>query len=132
MWLEKIIEAKQAQRISTKAISERTKSRIPEQTITRILTRKTQTPRIDTVLEIGEAVGLSVEDLFAETISVVGGKTLSALQAEFDALKEENERLIAEHAVIKKEKTLLEERIERLRSTNEELTEQVIMLLKKK
>lgn len=82
MWLERIIDAKQRQNISTKTMSE--KSRIPENTIKRILTKKTENPYIDTVLSLGEAVGLSAIELFSETTAVLGDSNLVTLQKELE------------------------------------------------
>ena len=102
MWREKIIEAKKAKNITTKMMSE--KVMLPEPTITRILSGKTPTPRIDTVLWLGEAVGLSATELFAESTSVLGNKSLSQLEeelakanAEISALTEENAELRAKN-----------------------------------
>ena len=91
MWKEKIIEAKKAHNITTKMMSE--KVRLPEQTITRILTGKTATPRIDTVLDLGASVGLSALELFAETTSFLGDKKLAELQTEVERLTVEKEAL---------------------------------------
>ena len=96
MWREKIIEAKKANKITTKAMSE--KVRLPEQTITRILSGKTATPRIDTVLDLGAAVGLSATELFAETASFLGDKHIAELHEELDRAKARIEELIKENA----------------------------------
>ena len=102
MWLERIIDAKQRQNISTKTMSER--SRIPENTIKRILTKKTENPYIDTVLSLGAAVGLSAMELFSETTVVLGDSNLVTLQKELDqanatvlSLSEEVARLTDEN-----------------------------------
>ena len=119
MWREKIIEAKKAKNISTKMMSE--KVRLPEQTITRILSGKTATPRIDTVLDLGASVGLSPRELFSDTTSVLGDKnlimlqeeleqanaTLTALQNEFALLSKENTDLKVENVTLKSEVDLL-------------------------
>lgn len=82
MWREKITEAKKAKSITTKMMSE--KVRLPEQTITRILSGKTEAPRIDTVLDLGASVGLSPWELFCETTAVLSDKNMSLLQEELD------------------------------------------------
>lgn len=82
MWREKIIDAKKTNNITTKLMSE--KVRLPEQTITRILSGKTATPRIDTVLDLGASVGLSPQELFSDTTAVLSDKNLSLLQEELD------------------------------------------------
>ena len=92
MWRDRIIEAKKAQGITCKQMAEKIKT-LPEETIRRILTGKTQTPRVDTVLEMGAAVGLSPYEIFVETTSYLGGESFEALQAERDALADENKEL---------------------------------------
>lgn len=113
MWREKIIEAKKSLGISTKTMSER--MHLPEQTITRILSGKTPTPRIDTVLELGAAVGLSAHEIFEETTSVVSDKSIVTLQTELDALKIEYDRVIAENAILKDKNIFLHEKVESLK-----------------
>ena len=124
MWREQIIEAKKAKGITTKMMSE--KVRLPEQTITRILSGKTATPRIDTVLDLGASVGLSAWELFSETTSVLGDKNLTmlqeeldcanaaltALQAEFASLSEETTNLKVENVTLKAENNLLKQTLE--------------------
>lgn len=124
MWREKIIEAKKAKNITTKMMSE--KVRLPDQTITRILSGKTETPRIDTVLDLGAAVGLSAWELFSETTSVLGDKNLitlqedldqanaalSALQAEFASLSEETTDLRLKNVTLQAENDLLKMKLE--------------------
>ena len=83
MWLERIIEAKKTQNITTKAMAEKVK--LPEDTIARILSGKTKDPRLETVMRLGAAVGLNAWEIFAETGTVVGDKNLAELQAELDA-----------------------------------------------
>lgn len=83
MWLERIIEAKKTQSITTKAMAEKVK--LPEDTIARILSGKTKDPRLETVMRLGAAVGLNAWEIFAETGTVVGDKNLAELQAELDA-----------------------------------------------
>lgn len=133
MWLDKIIEAKQTAKISTKTMSERTASNIPVDTITRILTKKTKTPRIDTVLELGEAVGLSASELFAETTAVVSDSNTAAMQAEIDALKTEADALRTESDFLRAEierltaeNLLLKEKNEKLRDKNDTLKDEII------
>lgn len=119
MWRDKIIEAKKANNITTKMMSE--KVLLPEVTINRILQGKTGAPRIDTVLNLGEAVGLSAPELFAEATSYLWDKNLatlqeeldqanaalSALQAEFASLSEENTNLKVNNVTIQAENDLL-------------------------
>lgn len=124
MWREMIIEAKKSKNITTKMMSERV--RLPEQTIARILSGKTETPRIDTVLDLGAAVGLSPRELFSETTAVLGDNNLttlhekldkanaalSALQSEFASLSEENTALKVKNVALQAENDMLHIKLE--------------------
>lgn len=133
MWLDKIIEAKESKKMSTKMMSDKTSSHIPPETITRILARKTKTPRIDTILELGESVGLSASELFAETTAVLVDGNLSALQAENEAVKAEASALRSEVELLRAERDanaaeilILKEKIETLREKVDALKDEII------
>lgn len=96
MWRERVIETRKVKGITIKMMSENTRSNIPVETITRILNEKTADPRISTVLEVGESVGLAPWELFAETADLIAYQGFLALQAEVDALKAEVETLKAD------------------------------------
>ena len=114
MWRERIIEAKKALKISTETISKRT-LHIPERTIIRLLNGETDNPRIDTVLEIGAAVGLSPQDLFCETNWVLGDKDLATLQAELEVVKTERDLLETQNSMLNDKVTTLNKEIEFLK-----------------
>lgn len=90
MWLEKVIEAKKAQGLSAKTMSDRSFLHLTERTIARILNRETKVPKIDTILDLGATVGLSAHQLFAETDLVPLDRE------EVDKLKSEIKELNAE------------------------------------
>ena len=132
MWLDRIIEAKKENNITTKMMSERV--HIPEPTITRILKGKTEFPRIDTVLMLGEAVGLSAMELFAETTSFLGDKNIVALQEEIDVANATVEALRTEIVALSEENTNLKVKNVALAAENDmirmklEHTEEIISL----
>lgn len=113
MWLDKILDAKKTQNITVKMMT--AKCCLPEETITRILTRKTKNPRIDTILSLGASVGLSALELFAETTLVVSDKNLETLQDEIELLKVDYERVLSENAVLADKNATLKEKIEILK-----------------
>ena len=112
MWREKIIETRKAKNITIKMMSERTASHIPEETITRILKGKTEFPRIDTVLELGQAVGLSPWQLFEETTSVLGDINITKQQEEIDTLNARNNLLEAQVCSMTTEIELLKKEVQ--------------------
>ena len=101
MWRERIVATRKAKGITIKTMAERTPSHMSAEAITRILNEKTDDPRISTVLALGEAVGLSPWELFAEPTALVAYQSLLTLQAEIDDLKAEREALAAENADLK-------------------------------
>ena len=115
MWLERIKQAKAARGITTKEMADH--MRLPKETITRILNGKTKNPYITTVLQMGEAVGLSEWEIFTETGTVIGSASLKELQDELDDTKAqlelvriacdvketENAALLAEISLLKME-----------------------------
>ena len=101
MWRERVIATRKAKGITIKMMAERTPDHLSAETITRILNETTSDPRISTVLEVGEAVGLSPWELFAETADLIAYQSYLTLQAEVDRLKAENEALATEAAKLK-------------------------------
>lgn len=99
MWRERINQEKNTLNITYKTMSERILGRIPERTISRILTGETENPRIDTIIELGEAVGLTPKELFADTNVVAAPETLVAT----------SEKLVATTETIVEVKNALEE-----------------------
>lgn len=132
MWRERIIEAKKAKGITIKIMAERTPSHLTVETITRILNEKTDDPRISTVLALGESVGLSPWELFAEPNALMAYQGFVTLQAEVDALKADKEALVAENEAQKNnanEVVVLKAELDRLRLTLEH-KEEIIVLQK--
>lgn len=74
MWLETLKE--KAHGLTPKTISDRTKGHLPERTIIRILNGETAAPRIDTLIELGSALGLTPQEIFADTNFVVATESL--------------------------------------------------------
>ena len=119
MWREKIIEAKKAKGLSTKTMSEKSPSHMPEETITRILNGKTEFPRIDSVLDLCAQVGISPWELFAETTSRISDRSIIAMQEEVDMLKFERDALLRENGVLK-------DKVETQRTQIESLKDEII------
>ncbi len=121
MWRERIIEAKKAKGITIKMMAERTPSHLTVETITRILNEKTDDPRISTVLALGDSVGLSPWELFAEPNALVAYRGVLSLQAEVEDLKAERDALIEENNKLKNEDKELKDKIVATAAENERL-----------
>lgn len=100
MWRDNIIEAKNKLGISTAEMARRSKLGLSEKTISRSLTGKT-TPDLETVFDMGETVGLTPQQIFADTNYLAADPMLlesmkieiEALKAACDVLRDENKAL---------------------------------------
>ena len=87
MWRDNIIDAKNKLGISTTEMARRSKIGLAEKTITRSLAGKT-TPDLETVFDMGETVGLTPQQIFADTNYLAADpKLLEDMKIEIEALK---------------------------------------------
>lgn len=99
MWLDNLKELKKAKGISSKQIAELTN--LPERTVVRIFSGDTPNPYVDTLYRIVAVLDGSLDDVLADSKTVVGNKNLVVLQNEIDSLNTENVMLNAELVVLK-------------------------------
>ena len=106
MWLDNLKELKKKSGMSSKQIADATN--LPERTVARIFSGDTDNPYMDTLRRIVAVLDGSLDDLFAESKTVVGTKDLAVLQAEVD-------RLTAENVILKDKVVALSAEIDLLR-----------------
>ena len=112
MWLENLKELKKKTGMSVKQIAE--KANLPERTVSRIIAGDTDHPRIDTLGLIVDALGITLQDIFADTNVIVATEKLveikeeaEVVEAERDAIAVENDMLKAKNAALTTENELL-------------------------
>lgn len=115
MWNERIIEAKKAQNITPKMMAERTHGHLPERTINRILSGETPNPRIDTIIELGAAVGLTPQELFADTNILAATENLVEIKENANMVEAERDLTIAENEMLKAKVSALTTEVELLK-----------------
>ena len=115
MWLEALKEMKKRSGLSTKQIAEKTD--IPERTVTRIFSGDTDNPYVDTLRRIVAVLGGTLDDVFAESKTVVGGQDLLNAQTELNRLTGENAALVEENKALKDSVQALTAEIDRLQLT---------------
>lgn len=115
MWLDVIIEQKNKLGMSAKEIARKTKMGLSERTVTRILNRESKCPGIASVLDVGEALGLSPLDIFADSTTVLSDRTAAELQKKVDELREERDRLLADNAVLSERVNVLTDKVDTLK-----------------
>ena len=99
MWLENLKELKKAKGMSSKQIAEA--ANLPERTVVRLFSGDTPNPYVDTIYRVVVVLGGSLDDVLADSKSVVGSKSLVTLQCEIDQLRAENRLITADNAVLK-------------------------------
>jgi transcriptional regulator with XRE-family HTH domain len=113
MWLDNLKEMKKKSGMSSKQIAEMTN--LPERTVSRIFSGDTDAPRVDTLRRIVAVLGGSLDEIFAESGSVVANTNLIALQEEVDRLNGEMILIQAENAVLKDKNVALSAEVDLLR-----------------
>lgn len=112
MWIDNLIDLRARRgNPSYKLISE--KSKVPERTVTRVFSRDTENPYLDTVIRIIK-YGLegSVEEVFADTKQVVGDEALVKSQGEAEIVAATNNLLSVENDALKKKVEALSTELE--------------------
>lgn len=115
MWIDNLIDMRARKgNPPYKLISE--KCKVPERTVTRIFSRDTDNPYIDTVIRIIK-YGLegSVEEVFADTKQVVGDDALVKSQGEVEIVAATNDLLSVENDALKKKVEALSTELELLK-----------------
>lgn len=98
MWLDNLKELRKKTGMTVKQIAEQTN--LPERTVSRIFSGDTDAPRVDTLRRMVAVLGGSLDDLFAESGSVVANADLISLQDENERLRSEIARLKAENELL--------------------------------
>lgn len=105
MWLDNLKELKAQSKMSSKQIAD--KAALPERTVSRIFSGATHNPQMTTVRAIANALGTTLDDLFAEGGAIVGCNSMQTLQDKLTAVQAEKDILQAENGVLKEQITAL-------------------------
>ena len=117
MWLDRIRERRKELNYTIKYISQEAKQ--PERTVSRIFAGETLSPSVDTLYGIATVLGLSLDELLADTNSVVGSKHYIDLIQENTEFANEIERLNSELALINAEAAVLKDKVGVLTAEND-------------
>ena len=105
MWLDNLKELKKKTGMSTKQIAE--KANLPERTVSRIIAGETDHPRIDTLGLIVDALGITMQDVFADTNVVVATEKLVEIQEVAEVVEAERDIIAVENDMLKTKNTAL-------------------------
>lgn len=113
MWLDNLKELKKAKGMTSKSIAEQTN--LPERTVSRIFSGDTPNPYVDTLYRIVAVLDGSLDDVLADSKTVVGNANLATLQADVDRLNAELAIAQAENAILKDKVGVLSAEIDMLK-----------------
>lgn len=114
MFRERIVEEKKKLGITAKSMSERSRMRTPEETISRVLSGKTADPGVATVLDLGETVGLAPYEIFMDSTLAAEFRAFLELKSKSEETEAERIRIIAENEELKTINTSLSQKIDKL------------------
>lgn len=99
MWLDNLKELKKSKGMTSKRIAELTN--LPERTVIRIFSGDTDNPYVDTLHRIVSVLGGSLDDILADTKTVVSSERLVEIKKSADAIGAERDLVIAENEMLK-------------------------------
>ena len=117
MWLDRIKERRKELGYTVKYISQEAK--VPERTVSRIFSGETALPYADTLYHIAVVLDLSLDELLADSKSVVGNQHYITLHQDIDTLTTEVERLNGELALLCAENSVLKDKVGVLTTEND-------------
>ena len=124
MWLDIIKERRKELGYTIRCVAEGTK--LPERTVSRIFSGETPSPYADTLNRIADFLGITPNELYAESKAVVGSKNYAMLHeenetltAEVEKLTSEIERLTSELSLVNAENAVLTDKVGVLNAEND-------------
>jgi transcriptional regulator with XRE-family HTH domain len=110
MWSENLAALKKRTGLSIKQIAD--KSNLPERTVNRIFSGDTDNPYMTTLIPIVNALGGSLDEIFADTSVVVATETVAELQENVETVSNEKDLLLAENKILQDKVCTLERELE--------------------
>ena len=92
---ERLLAEKKKLNISTKTMAERSRLRLPENTIKRVLSGETSDPGVSTLVDIGETLGLQPYEIFMDEITAAEFRAYQEIKNAADEAKADCIRLKA-------------------------------------
>lgn len=101
MYRERITEEKKRLNLSARTMSDLSRLHILEETISRFLSGKTNDPGVNTVLDLGETVGLKPYEIFMDATMAAEFRAFLELKSKSAETEAERVKMIAENEELK-------------------------------
>ena len=113
MWLDNLKELRKQTKMSYKQIAELTQ--MPERTVARIFSGDTDNPYVETLHRIVDALGYTLNDIFADTAAMVTTEDVVGLKDNVEVISAQNDLMAVENDMLKKKVDALATEIELLK-----------------
>lgn len=113
MWLDNLKELRKQTKMSYKQIAEMTQ--MPERTVARIFSGDTDNPYVETLHRIVDALGYTLNDIFADTAAVVTTENIIELKDNVEVITAQNDLMTVENEMLKRKNDALATEIELLK-----------------
>ena len=111
---ERLVEEKKKAGISAESMSARSRLHLAEDTISRILSGKTNDPGICTLLDVCETLNIEPWEIFMDSTLTSEFKVFLELKSKNEETESERIRIIAENEDLKTQNLTLSQKIEKL------------------
>ena len=113
MWLDNLKEIRKQTKLTYKQIADKTN--LPERTVARIFSGDTDNPYVETLHRIVDALGYTLNDIFADTAAMVTTEDVIELKDNVEVISAQNDLMAVENDMLKKKVDALSTEMELLK-----------------
>ena len=128
MYVERILEEKKRLNLSVRTISDMSTHHLSEDTVSRVLARKTDNPGIVTIEDIAGALGLELYELFMDATLAAKFKVFLELESRGEESETERIKLLAELEMIRETNAGNVDRVRVLEAENAHQKEKIKLM----
>lgn len=128
MYVERILEEKKRLNLSVRTISDMSTPHVNEDTVTRILSRKTNDPGVQTVEAVASAVGLKLYEVFMDETLAAEFRAFLEFKNRSDESEIERVKITAENEELQKTNAGLADRLRVLEMENAHQKEKIKLI----
>ena len=100
MWLDNLKELRKQTKMTYKQIAD--KANLPERTVNRVFSGDTDNPYVETLHRIVDALGFTLNDIFADTAAIVATEDVIGLKDNVEVITAQNDLITVENEMLKK------------------------------
>jgi transcriptional regulator with XRE-family HTH domain len=128
MFVDRVIEEKKRLNLSAKTMADTSSLRLSEDTVTRILAKKTNDPGVRTMESIAETVGLKPYELFMDAETAAEFRAYQEFKDKSNETEAERIIIVAENETLKATNAGLADRLRVLEMTTEHQKEKIALM----